>query len=205
VAGTAIGPEATLVGIIIAMTIDAPGRCIPKLRRLMAGIALRLLVTTYKGERRKVVIESNILSPVRFVVTITTAFTLLPCVRVIIDVAVIAISAGVRFMHRSGMTSLAFQCGVVTEKRELRERIMFKAIVCPANFAMTAATVLAQHALMLVILAMAANTGGFELNVDRAIAMAVLTGCLRMRTQQREVGFACMVKEQLIPAAHRMT
>lgn len=132
------------MGIIIAMTVDAPGRCIAKLRRLMAGIALRLFVTTYKGERRKVVIESNILSPVGFVMTITTDFTLLPSVWVIIDVAGKAISTGVRFMHRSGMTSLTFQCGVAAEKRELRERVMFKAIVRPADFAMTAGTVRAQ-------------------------------------------------------------
>ena len=191
--------------IIIAMTVDAPGRCIPKLRRLVAGIALRLFVTTYKGERRKVMIESDILSPVGFVMAITTGFTLLPGMWVIIDVAGIAISTGVRFMHRSGMTSLTFQCGVVTQKRELRERIMFKAIVCPANFPMTATTVLPQQPLMLVVVAMAANTSGFELNVDRAIGMAALAVCQRMRTPQREVCFACMVKEQLIPAARRMT
>ena len=89
-------------------------------------------------------IETHILCPVCFVMAITTGFTLLPCVRVIIDVAGKTIRAGVRFMHRSGMTSLTFQCGVAAEKRELRERVMFKAIVRPADFAMTAGTVRAQ-------------------------------------------------------------
>ena len=50
VAGTAVGAEAALVGVVIAMTVDAPGRYIPKLRCLVAVTALRFFVTAYKGE-----------------------------------------------------------------------------------------------------------------------------------------------------------
>jgi len=181
--------------IVIPMTVDTLRRRVAELRRLMARIALCLPVTADERERRKVMIETHILSPVGFIMAITTGLALLACMRVIVEMARITIGTRVRFIHRGGMTRLAFQSSMTAQQRELGKSVVLETILCPANLAMTGGTIVAQQTVMLIIRAMTGNTGAFLLHIDRAIGMTLFTAHLCMRAQQRKVCSTRMVEQ----------
>ena len=194
-ARTAVRPEPALMRIVILMTVDALRRRVAELRRLVACIALRLPVTADERERRKVMIETHILSPVGFVMTIATGLTLLACVRVIIEMARITIGTRIGFIHRGGMTRLAFQSRMTAQQREFGKSVVLETIFCPANLAMTGSTIVAQQTIVLIIRAMTGDTAAFLLHIDRAIGMTLFAAHLCVRAQQRKVSRARMVEQ----------
>ena len=87
VAERAVLGEATIVKIILAVTVDALGVCVFDYVRFVTGVALRFAVRTKQRKPRQVVIEKDLVRPRFLVVTIVAGNALATVVRVVALVA----------------------------------------------------------------------------------------------------------------------
>ena len=101
--------------------------------------------------------------------------------RVVIDMARVAIAARIRFVHRNDVARLALEHGMAAHKRKFSKGVVAEAIVCPADLAMAGSTIFTQQARMRIIFLVTGYAGPCQLRIDRAVDMTLLAARLLMR------------------------
>ena len=200
VTGGAVVVEATFVGIVVPMAVDAGGRRIAEDLRPVAVLALGLCVRTQQREPGQPMIEEDVLLPVGLVVALLAGGALRAFVRVVVFVAIVAAGVERHFIDRLDVTGLAFDGLVGAVQGVVRVGVVIEDDVVPGVAGVAALAGSPEMTLVLVVVLVAGDAGDLELIGKGILAVTIAAGQVRVFTVEREAGIARVVEERVFPS-----
>lgn len=185
-AAAALRAERCIVNVAVDMAVDALRRSIVEPLRGMTGIAFDAGVFADQREARQSVVKTDIEIPAGFVVALFARFTELCPVRIVIDMTGMAVTGQWLFIDRRHVAITAGQAEMSAEQPVSRIPAVIKGDSRPVARNVTGAAVLPVQTLVLVIVAMTAET--VRRHTDRMHRFDVTCAAFRpgMRPRQRE-------------------
>lgn len=202
--GTSVA-EAAAVGVVVAMAFDALLRCIAKDVRLMAILALALLVLAEQGEAGQPVIEEDVVLPRRLVVAVLAGRAERTVVCIVVLVAGQAVGSQHHLEYRLDVAGRALGVRVSSVQSMAGVDGMIKAHLGPSGTHVAGLALLAEMPVVVVVFLMTTDAAYGELVREGVVAMTGIALLLCMLAIEHEARIPVVIEARIVPTGRVVT
>ena len=200
VAKRALFAEASAVGIVLLVAVNALLRRVAEHVRVMTLGAVLLVVFAKKREAGQAMVEKDLVLPGVFVVAVCTRCSQRAVVSIVFFVAGQAVSGQRRIENGLDMAGRAFDVRVRAVEGVAGVQGMIELHLGPSDTHMARLALPAEMALVVVVFLVTSDALHGELVRKRIVAMASVAVLLRMFVIERKASVATVIKAGVVPA-----
>ena len=192
--------EASVMGVVLAMAIDALLRCITEHVRIMAILAFTFRVLAQQRETGQAVIEENVVLPGQLIVAVRAGGAERAVVGIVVFMAGQAIRGECDFENGLDVAGRALDFRVSAKQSVPGVDVMVEMDLRPTGTRVAGLARFAEVTLVVVVFTVTADAFHRELVRERVLAMAGVALLLGMLAIEQEAGIAIVVEARVIPA-----